>query len=97
VSTLTEFGATTKVFMASWGMDQIKDLCELIRESGEQLSDASMRNWIYGKHTCPSRIVRAIADVLQLNEEEMTRLAHAYTYGQDRFVQPLEVLPTYTT
>jgi hypothetical protein len=76
-------------------MDQIKDLCELIRGSGEQLSDTSMSNWIYGKHACPSRIVRAIADVLHLNEEEMTRLAFAYTYDQDRFVQPLEVVPTY--
>jgi hypothetical protein len=57
---LTEFGAEVSARMALRGIGQIKELCGLIRESGEQLSGAS-----------------------------------AYTYGQDRFLQPLEVLPTY--
>ena len=66
-----------------WYVRYNTQLAQLLTEEGTPISDSSVHNWIYGKKPCPMRVVRAIARVLDLSEQEKMDLAYAFSYLQD--------------
>jgi hypothetical protein len=80
---LTVFGATVLELMARRGIMDWSALSRLLAEHGYHFTQARMSNWAYGRHAAPSAFPVALKEVLQLDDEEETLLARAFTYGQD--------------
>ncbi len=80
---LTVFGAVVLELMLGRGIRTWVELSALFREHGYDFKAPRMGSWSYGRHPADKLFPSALAEVLGLNSGERTRLAHAFTYGQD--------------
>jgi hypothetical protein len=79
---LTVFGATVLQLMARRGISRWSCLVEVLRRGGYEFKASRISNWAYGRHSVDRHFGQALAEVLQLTEEEETQLARAYLFGQ---------------
>lgn len=80
---LTVFGATLLDLMARRGLRQWKELSALLDERGYSYSAPRISHWAFGRHPAERAFGRAVAEALDLDEKETTRLARALMLGQD--------------
>jgi hypothetical protein len=79
---LTVFGATLLELMARRGIMSWRALSRLLAEHGYDYKPARISNWAYGRHAIVPAFPMTLREVLQLDDEEETLLAKAFTYGQ---------------
>lgn len=77
------FGATLLDLMVRRGIRQWKELSALLEERGFSYSAGRISHWAFGRHPAERGFGRAVAEVLDLDDEETTRLARALMLGQD--------------
>lgn len=84
LSCYTEFGSTLLSLMYSKGLRNAADLSALLEEYGVEVSRQSINEYLVGSHSPKWTFVSGVADALELDEDESTRLARAYAYGQGK-------------
>lgn len=86
---LTVFGATMLELMGKRGITGWTSLSDHLAKGGYDFKPPRISNWAYGRHPVSGDFARAFASTLELDEEEATRLALAFTYKQDEKVKLL--------
>lgn len=80
----TLFGYTVYELMRSRGIERQEDLAECLSEvSGETYKQQRLSRYLMGNRPAYKRLPKHLSDALELDEEERTRLAKAYAYGQE--------------
>ncbi len=84
---LTRFGAVVMALSTERGHRTQKSLAELV-DSGtdEKVSQHRLGRWLRGEHDPPWWFCELLADLLDLSDEELERLAMANTYGQKTYL-----------
>lgn len=85
-SGLTVFGACLLELMARRGVRTWADLSIMLRTRSYYFTPQRISNWAYGRHAVSNDFSAAIRETLGLEDEEITQLAMAFTYGQNKFV-----------
>ncbi len=85
--TMTVFGATLMELMVRRGITQWKQLSEKLLEGGYVYKPSRISNWAYGRNPADKAFGRAMVEVLDLDEEETTKLARAFMLGQQEPVR----------
>lgn len=84
---MTEFGRTLLGLMLSRGIEYRQDLAEMLTEAGYKISQQTISNYMNGKRNIDPDFPTFVSEVLDLDEEEQTRLARAFSYGATRLTQ----------
>lgn len=79
--TLTKYGGLVLAFATERGITTQRALAEAVSAAaGEDVSQRRMSSWLHGEHEPPWWFNEALAEVLDLSEEKMNRLAWANTW-----------------
>lgn len=84
---LTRFGGVVMALATERGYRTQKSLAELVDDgTDEKVSQHRLGRWLRGEHDPPWWFCEALADLLDLSDEELERLAMANTYGQRTYL-----------
>ena len=79
----TKFGGVVMALATEHGVRTQKALAELVQAgTSEKVSEHRLGRWLRGEHDPPWWFCEALADLLDLSDAELERLAMANTYGQ---------------
>lgn len=79
---MNEFGKTLQVLMESRELRGPADLSDILEKAGRDVPEEKIRAFMEGDEWVDGHFPRWVAEVLDLDAEEMGALAHAVAYGQ---------------
>ena len=80
---LTVYGATVMGLAVERGYFTQKAFARALNEhTDEKVNEHKLGRWLRGEHAPPWWVNELIADVLDLDDDALTRLARANTFGQ---------------
>ncbi len=79
---MTVFGSVVVQLMAPRGLRRWSELRERLARGGAEFVYTSITNWVYGRHAVNREFPLALDRILGLTQEERTRLALAFLFGQ---------------
>jgi hypothetical protein len=81
---MTEFGRTVVSLMMIRGVETRQELQSLLNEAGYRISQPAVSYYLNGVRAVPSFFFLCVCELLDLSNAERTKLAMAYSHGQDR-------------
>ncbi len=84
---MTEFGRTLYSLMLDRGIEYRQDLAEMLTEGGYKISQQTISNYMNGRRAVDPDFPLFVSEVLDLDDQEQTRLARAYAFGATRLTQ----------
>ncbi len=90
---MNEFGGVLQDLMEARGLRGSADLSEVLEDAGRDVPEERIEAFMEGKEWVHSYFPGWVAQVLDLDAEEMGALAHAVAYGQTEYPPLFD--PTY--
>lgn len=82
---MNRLGEVLQVLMDDRGLRGPADLSELMGKVGHDVSEEDIKAFMEGDEWVDGYFPRWVAEVLNLDAEEMGAFAHAVAYGQDEY------------